>query len=145
MLSPYATVMDFTDHFGSRVAIEVSNSGSGGSVVNTSRLQQGLEAVSNMMDGYLSRYLPPGGGRATDPAGVLKLHCIRLTCCYLSVALVTEKQQKDCDASVGWLKDVAKGLVNLGLSESGVVIEDPVGGPDFVKPYSPLEGVFNGW
>lgn len=118
----YATDQDIEQSYGAdRLDMLASVDG----VRDTTKIARALADASALIDGYIcNKYAlplagPAGGGQSEGPA-VLREACVSIAVYKLTdPATLTEDARKRFDDSIGFLKDIARGLVGLGLPTRG--------------------------
>jgi len=127
----YCTIADFTTTFGEQESIAVTNLYTPGAIaVDESNLEQALIDASAMVDGYIQN-------RVTLPLTELQIPATLKACCAdiaryrLDRNRCREEVRIRYEDWMSWLKDVSKGIVNLGL-DSQLPPESPTVAPDQV-------------
>lgn len=94
------------------------------------RLLRKLDTTSNMMDGYLRSAVTLPLAPADANAGTLEECCCALARCGLAddTDNATERMDKCCEQWRAWLKDVARGTVQLVSSTGQPVPANPASG-----------------
>jgi phage gp36-like protein len=112
---PYATADDFIATLSDKEAAQLSNRNNPtAKTPDYDRIERSAVAASGIIDSYLSgRYEVP----ITIPVAIepLRHHCIRLMRCEMDSVSTREKCQADCDRTYEWLREVAKGRIELGM------------------------------
>ena len=128
---PYCTIADFITTFGEQETVAVTNLYTPGAIaIDETNLEQALIYASAIIDGYIQ-------GRVTLPLAALQVPAILKACC-ADIALYRldrnrcrEEVRIRYEDWIAWLKDVSKGVVNLGL-DSQSPPESPTSAPDRV-------------
>lgn len=126
----YATPQDFIDYFGESESIELSHLDDPLAVTpNEAKLQTYLDHATAEINGYLqSRYTLP---LANTPQ-ILKYHCCDIARYRLDQYRRREDVYERYKTVISYLRDVAKGIVSLGLDEANSPVLE-AGTPDFVS------------
>ncbi len=107
----YATQQDLVERFGQEELIQLTDRNSVGAI-DATVVAKALADADAAIDGYVaSRYtlpLSPVPAQLNRVAGDIARY-------YLYEDKPTEAVQKRYDAAIAWLKDVAKGLITLGV------------------------------
>lgn len=127
----YCEIADFITTFGEQESIAVTNLYIPGAIaVDESNLEQALIDASAMIDGYIQN-------RVTLPLTDLQIPATLKACCAdiaryrLDRSRCREEVRIRYEDWIAWLKDVSKGIVNLGL-DSQLLPESPTSAPDRV-------------
>lgn len=105
----YATLDDMTDRFRTDELIQLTDE-AGTGVVDATLVTAALTDAAHVIDSYLSgTYKLP----LNPVPGILKLHACTLARWRLYKNGVPERVQADYDATLDWLKMVARGAVKL--------------------------------
>lgn len=127
----YCEIADFITTFGEQESIAVTNLYTPGAIaVDESNLEQALIDASAMIDGYIQN-------RVTLPLTDLQIPATLKACCAdiaryrLDRNRCREEVRIRYEDWIAWLKDVSKGIVNLGL-DSQLLPESPTSVPDRV-------------
>jgi phage gp36-like protein len=116
----YATGDQFVKAFGDREAIELTNLDDAESDgITETVLERALADASAEMDSYLWRYSLPF---ASIPQPLIGC-CLDIARHRLDRIREREDVRKRYEDWKKWLEQVAKGLVKLGVDESGVTVE----------------------
>lgn len=132
----YATQQHMVDRYGEREIIQLTDNGptqTGAIVADV--LTRALEDADAEIDGYLAgRYTLP---LSTTPRVILGIACdiARYRLFVEAVPEVVERRYKD---AVKLLENIAKGVVNLGLDDTGA----PAATPDNVVQFPTSTRVF---
>jgi phage gp36-like protein len=128
---PYCTITDFITTFGEQEAVAVTNLYTPGAIaIDEPNLEQALTDASALIDGYIQ-------GRVTLPFTDLQVPATLKACCAdiaryrLDRNRCREEVRIRYEDWISWLKDVSKGVVNLGL-DSQLPPESPTLVPDRV-------------
>lgn len=127
----YCTIADFITTFGEQETVAVSNLYTPSAIaIDEINLEQALIDASALIDGYIQ-------GRATLPLTALQVPATLKACCAdiaryrLDRNRCREEVRMRYEDWIVWLKDVSKGIVNLGL-DAQVPPESPTLVPDRV-------------
>lgn len=125
----YCTIAQFVDIFSEQEAMELTNLEDPGAVVlSESRLEAALTNASQVIDGYIQN-------RVTLPLasvpGILVQRCADIARYLLDRNRTRDEVRLRYEDAIAWLKDVSKGVVNLGL-DSQVPPQSPTLVPDRV-------------
>src|SRR3546814_15856319 len=126
-----ASVEDLFNRFHGAELIQVTDE-TGNGVVDQARVDQALAAASAAIDSYLRpRYRLP---LASVPVRLIDLACdiARFLLQHGGDRIPTDQAEKAHDRAISFLKDVSKGLADLGL--------DATGSPAPESPGAPLAG-----
>lgn len=125
----YCTAADFQSIFGFQETVELTNLERPDAIaVDAPTLQQALDNASAFIDGYLqNRVTLP----ITDAPKILVQCCADIARYRLDRNRVREDIRQRYEDWIFWLKDVSKGVVNLGLS-SGDPAVNVTAAPDTV-------------
>lgn len=116
----YAQLSDLIKLYGEQTLITLTDKD------NNQQLQAdvadyALENASQTIDSYI-------GGRVDlplkSPPVVLTRHCCVIARYFLEGHFATEQARKDYEDSIKFLRDVASGLVTLGLDKNAEVVEN---------------------
>jgi phage gp36-like protein len=126
----YCTIAQFIDIFSEQEAIELTNLDQPGAIAtNDDQLERALTDASAMIDGYIqNRVRLP---LESVQVGVLISCCADIARYRLDRLRCRDEVRLRYEDWIGWLKDVSKGLVNLGL-DSQVPPVSPTLVPDGV-------------
>jgi len=112
---PYCTKQDLIDRFGEQEIIDITDHDNLG-VVDEDVLAQAIKDACAEMDGYLStRYKLP----LVEQPQVLKPLACNITRYLLHDEQATELVVKRYDAAIKSLVNISKGIISLGLTDSG--------------------------
>jgi phage gp36-like protein len=127
----YCAIADFINTFGEQETVAVTNLYSPGAIaIDEPNLEQALTDASALIDGYIQ-------GRVTLPLTDLQIPATLKACCAdiaryrLDRNRCREEVRIRYEDWISWLKDVSKGVVNLGL-DSQSPPESPTSVPDRV-------------
>lgn len=115
---PYATAQDLIDRFGEPELIQLTDDAGTGEV-DQARAEQALADASATIDSYLRpRYRLP---LASVPVRLVNLasDIARFLLQHGGDRIPTEQAGKAHDRAIAFLKDVSKGLADLGLDATG--------------------------
>lgn len=128
---PYCATADFITTFGEQEAVAVTNLYTPGAIaIDEANLEQALTDASALIDGYIQ-------GRVTLPLeddripATLKACCADIARYRLDRNRCREEVRIRYEDWISWLKDVSKGVVNLGF-DSQLPPESPTSVPDRV-------------
>jgi phage gp36-like protein len=128
---PYCAIADFIATFGEQETVAVTNLYTPGAIaIDEPNLEQALTDASALIDGYIQ-------GRVTLPLTDLQVPATLKACCAdiaryrLDRNRCREEVRIRYEDWISWLKDVSKGVVNLGL-DSQSPPESPTSVPDRV-------------
>lgn len=128
---PYCAIADFINTFGEQEAVAVTNLYTpGATAIDEPNLEQALTDASALIDGYIQ-------GRVTLPLTALQIPATLKACCAdiaryrLDRNRCREEVRIRYEDWISWLKDVSRGVVNLGL-DSQSPPESPTSVPDRV-------------
>jgi phage gp36-like protein len=127
----YCALAQFIDTFGEQETVELTNlSRPGARAIDETNLEQALTDASALIDGYIQGRvsLPLLGDRV--PA-TLKACCADIARYRLDRNRCRDEVRIRYEDWIAWLKDVSKGVVNLGL-DSQSPPESPTSVPDRV-------------
>ena len=127
----YCTIAEFITTFGEQETVAVSNLYTPSAIaIDEGNLEQALIDASAIIDGYIQ-------GRVTLPLTALQVPATLKACCAdiaryrLDRNRCREEVRMRYEDWIVWLKDVSKGIVNLGL-DAQVPAESPTLVPDRV-------------
>ncbi len=126
----YATRQDMIDRFGEKEMIQLTDSRvppSGG--IDDTVLEIGLNDAKALIDGYLASKYPLPLSEVPEPLTRVACDLAR----YFLCRKPTEEMTRRYEQSIAWLKDVARGIVSLGLTETNVQ-PAATGGPQVDAP-----------
>lgn len=117
----YATTTDFIAYFGEQESLELTNlSNPLATVVDTALLQQHLNYATAEIDGYISgNYALP----LTSTPQILIYHCCDVARYRMDIYKTREDVVDRYERAIAYLRDVAKGIVNLGLDQNNNEVE----------------------
>lgn len=117
----YATPADFIAYFGEQESLELTNlSDPMGAGINVNLLQLHLNYATAEIDGYIAgNYTLP---LATTPQ-ILVYHCCDIARYRMDIYKSREDVVDRYERAIAYLRDVAKGIVNLGLDQNNVEVE----------------------
>jgi phage gp36-like protein len=128
---PYCAIAEFITTFGEQETVAVSNLYTPSAIaIDETNLEQALTDASALIDGYIQ-------GRVTLPLSALQVPATLKACCAdiaryrLDRNRCREEVRMRYEDWIVWLKDVSKGIVNLGL-DAQVPPESPTLVPDRV-------------
>jgi len=108
----YCVKQDLIDRYGQEELIQLTDRANAG-VIDDTVLDQAIADADSLIDGYLaSRYSLP---LSDVPVSLVRV-AAALTRYFLYTEAATDQVEKAHDQAIAWLKDVARGTVNLGLS-----------------------------
>jgi phage gp36-like protein len=128
---PYCTIAQFIDTFGEQEAIALTNLHRPSEVaIDEDNLTQALTDASAMIDGYIQNRVSLPLTEPQIPA-TLKACCADIARYRLDRNRCREEVRIRYEDWISWLKDVSKGIVNLGLDsqvppESATLVPDRV-------------------
>jgi phage gp36-like protein len=127
----YCTIAQFIEIFSEQEAIELTNLDMPGAIAtNDDQLTRALTDASAMIDGYIQNRVQLPLEPEQVP-GVLVSCCADIARYRLDRLRCREEVRLRYEDWIAWLKDVARGLVNLGL-DSQVLPASPTLVPDQV-------------
>ncbi len=139
----YASAQNLVDRFGDEIVQLTDRDGLG--VVDQARAEQALADASATIDSYLRpRYRLP---LASVPTRLVNLACdiARFLLQHGGQRIPTEQAEKAHDRAISFLKDVSKGVADLGLDAAGAPAPESVGarlgGPGRVFSRDSLSGL----
>lgn len=117
----YATPADFVAYFGEQESLELTNLNDPmATEVNLPLLQQHLNYATAEINGYIA-------GNYTLPLPTIPQILIYHTCDVARYRMDIYKSREDVvdryERAIAYLRDVAKGIVNLGLDQNNVEVE----------------------
>lgn len=117
----YATTADFITYFGEEESLELTNlSDPLATVIDTALLQTHLNFATAEIDGYIAgNYALP---LRTTPQ-ILIYHCCDVARYRIDVYKTRTDVVDRYERAIVYLRDVAKGIVNLGLDQNNVEVE----------------------
>lgn len=127
---PYATALDIEQSVGAD-RLDILAAGSDGTR-DGARITRALDDASALIDGYISnRYALP-----LDAApAVLREACVSIAVYKLTdPSTLTEDARKRFDDSISFLKDIARGLVGLGIPTKGAGAASSAASQAFASP-----------
>ena len=128
----YATQQDMIDSFGNSEIVELTNLEDPAAVaINPVPLVQALDDSTNLIDGYLaSRYTLP---LPSPIPAVLVGVCCDIARYRLDKNRAREDVRKRFEDAIAWLKDLARGLVSLGIATNDQPATE-LGGVAYLAP-----------
>ncbi|MGL5924628.1 gp436 family protein [Chroococcidiopsis sp.] len=117
----YATVEDFISYFGQQESLELSNLNDPmATEVNLPLLQQHLNYATAEINGYIA-------GNYNLPLPTIPQILIYHTCDVARYRMDIYKSREDVvdryERAIAYLRDVSRGIVNLGLDQNNVEVE----------------------
>ena len=128
----YATVQDFIDYFGDQESLELTNlDDPTAQTVNEELLRRSLDHAHAEVNSYLAgSYTLPL--TQTVPQ-ILKYDELEIARFRLDKYRTREDVQQRYELVIQRLRDIAKGLVNLGLDQNNVEVEVVAGDPAYIS------------
>lgn len=105
----YATQAELTDYVGLSELISISDRDRSGEV-DVAAIESALADASSTVDSYIAPWLP----LASVPL-VLRRHTMAIATYSLANNAQTDDQRRRYEDAVQWLRDVAKGIISLGI------------------------------
>ena len=105
----YATVADVTTAIGESDLLAISDRDGSGEV-DADSVEAALAEASSTADSYMAPWLP-----LADTPAVLRRHVVAIAVYSLAGNAETDDQRRRYEDAIAWLRDVAKGVVSLGI------------------------------
>lgn len=120
----YCSIADFVEIFGEAEAIDASNlDDPSATTINEIRLQQALDDASDEIDSYLAERYNLAAVRANPPRRLIRV-CADIARYTIVKNLPPEDYRQRYEDAIAWLKDLARGLVSLGLTPTDETVPE---------------------
>lgn len=138
---PYLTTSQFIDYFGYQETLELTNlDNPNTNVVNNEKLEASINYAENLINSYLSRRIAIP---VINPPLVLQNLTADIARYQLDLYGAREDVKYRYEQALYWLKDFAKGLVDLGLQLDDLGSEIEVTDARSQTRFSSIKPVFN--